>query len=125
MTISEFRDIINLSKKFVLNDKANRYKKLDNFIIYYFAKFVNRLDKNLRRGGGGMERYLEILAEIDKQKRLCGLRNREIAKMTGLAESTINGFMTGKRYSDLVSERICNALGIMTENEGGEPNASN
>lgn len=69
-----------------------------------------------------MERYLEILAEIDKQKRLCGLRNREIAKMTGLAESTINGFMTGKRYSYLVSERICNALGIMTENEGGEPN---
>lgn len=64
-----------------------------------------------------MERYLEILAEIDKQKRLHGLRNREIAKMTGLAESTINGFMTGNRYSKLVSERICNALGIMNEDE--------
>lgn len=59
-----------------------------------------------------MERYLEILAEIDKQKRLRGLKNHDLAEMIGLADSTINGFMTGKRYSNLVAEKLCTALGI-------------
>lgn len=59
-----------------------------------------------------MDRYLEILAEIDKQKRLKGLTNHDLAVAVGLADSTVNGFMGGKRYSDLVSEKICAELGI-------------
>ncbi|MCM1463733.1 MAG: helix-turn-helix transcriptional regulator [Bacteroides sp.] len=59
-----------------------------------------------------METYVEVLAEIDKQKRLKSLTNRDLAKKVGLAESTVNGFMGGKRYSETVKEKLCGALGI-------------
>lgn len=56
--------------------------------------------------------YIELLAEIDKQKRLRGLTNYDLAKITGLALSTIAGFMGGRRYSKLAAERLCEALNI-------------
>lgn len=62
-----------------------------------------------------MDRYLEILAEIDKQKRLRGLTNHDLAVAVGLADSTINGFMGGKRYSNLVAEKLCDELKITIE----------
>lgn len=59
-----------------------------------------------------MEHYLELLAEIDKQKRLRGLTNGDLASMIGLSASTVNGFMGGKRYSSLVAAKLCAELGI-------------
>lgn len=59
-----------------------------------------------------MDFYKELRAEINKQKTLKDLTNSDIAKATHLAKSTINGFMSGKRYSELVAERICVALDI-------------
>lgn len=56
--------------------------------------------------------YVELLAEIDKQKRLRGLTNKDLHKATGLAVSTIAGFMSGKRYSDNVAARLCKELDI-------------
>lgn len=56
--------------------------------------------------------YIELLAEIDKQKRLQGVTNPDLARTTGFALSTITGFMGGKRYSDLVAKKICTVLGI-------------
>ena len=62
--------------------------------------------------------YIELLAEIDKQKRLRNLTNDDLHKATGLAKSTINGFMGGKLYSKLVAEKICGVLGITSEMAG-------
>lgn len=59
-----------------------------------------------------MNGYLKLLAEIDKQKRLKSLTNSDIAKETGLALSTINGFMGGKRYSALAEKKIREFLKI-------------
>lgn len=59
-----------------------------------------------------MDKYLELLAEIDKQKRLKGLTNHDLAVASGLADSTINGFMGGKRFSKLVAEKISSVLNI-------------
>lgn len=62
--------------------------------------------------------YIELLAEIDKQKRLRDLTNDDLHKVTGLAKSTINGFMGGKRYSELVAGKICEVLNISLELTG-------
>ncbi len=62
-----------------------------------------------------MDDYLELRAEINKQKTLKGLTNFDLAKGTHLAESTINGFMSGKRYSELVDKRLREFLGIATQ----------
>ena len=62
--------------------------------------------------------YIELLAEIDKQKRLGDLTNDDLHKVTGLAKSTINGFMGGKRYSKLVAGKICEVLNIPLELTG-------
>lgn len=59
-----------------------------------------------------MDEYLELRAEVNKQKTLKGLTNADLAKETHLAESTINGFMGGKRYSELVDKRLRDFLGI-------------
>ncbi len=59
-----------------------------------------------------MDEYLELRAEINKQKTLKGLTNIDLAKGTHLAKSTINGFMGGKRYSELVDKRLREFLGI-------------
>lgn len=62
-----------------------------------------------------MDHYLELLAEIDKKKRLLGLTNGDLASKIGLAPSTVNGFMGGKRYSSLVAAKLCVELGIEIE----------
>ncbi len=62
--------------------------------------------------GDKMDEYLELRAEINKQKTLKGLTNADLAKGTNLAESTIGGFMGGKRYSELVDKRLREYLGI-------------
>lgn len=59
-----------------------------------------------------MDYYKELRAEINKQKTLKDLTNKDLHKATGLAESTINGFMCGNRFSKLVAEKICAVLGI-------------
>lgn len=56
--------------------------------------------------------YIELLAEIDKQKRLRSMTNKDLHERTGLAESTINGFMGGRRYSNLAAHKICEVLEI-------------
>ncbi|MBD5384428.1 MAG: helix-turn-helix domain-containing protein [Ruminococcaceae bacterium] len=56
--------------------------------------------------------YKELLAEIDKQKRLRDMTNKDLAKATRLAESTINGFMGGNRFSKQTAEKICKVLDI-------------
>lgn len=59
-----------------------------------------------------MDYYKELRAEINKQKTLKDLTNKDLHEATGLAESTINGFMCGNRFSKLVAEKICAVLGI-------------
>ncbi len=59
-----------------------------------------------------MEDYRELRAEISKQKVLRDMTTKDLHEATGLAVSTINGFMCGNRYSKLVAEKICNALDI-------------
>lgn len=59
-----------------------------------------------------MNGYKELRAEINKQKTLREMTNIDLAKATGLALSTINGFMGGKRYSELVAKKICEVLDI-------------
>lgn len=59
-----------------------------------------------------MNDYKELRAEINKQKTLCDLTNKDLAKLTGLGESTISGFMGGKRYSELVDKKLREALKI-------------
>ncbi len=59
-----------------------------------------------------MDGYLELRAEVNKQKTLKGLTNADLAKGTRLAKSTINGFMSGKRYSELADKRLREFLGI-------------
>ena len=56
--------------------------------------------------------YKELLAEIDKQKRLRDITNKDLANATGFALSTINGFMGGKRFSELVAREIRLVLDI-------------
>lgn len=62
--------------------------------------------------------YVELLAEIDKQKRLRNLKNRDLAAMIGFSESSINGFMTGTRWSKAIAEKLCEALKIPAELAG-------
>lgn len=59
-----------------------------------------------------MDDYRELRAEICKQKVLHDMTNKDLAKVTDLAESTINGFMGGKRYSELVAGKLREALNI-------------
>ncbi len=59
-----------------------------------------------------MDDYLVLRAEINKQKTHKGFTNVDLAKGTNLAESTINGFMGGKRYSEIVDKRLREFLGI-------------
>lgn len=59
--------------------------------------------------------YIELLAEIDKQKRLRHLKNRDLAAMTGFSESAINGFMTGNRWSKAIAEKLCEVLKLPSE----------
>ncbi len=40
------------------------------------------------------------------------MTNGDLAKATNLAKSTIDGFMSGKRYSELVAKKICEVLDI-------------
>lgn len=56
--------------------------------------------------------YKELRAEIWKQKVLRDMKVKDLCEATGLAKSTINGFMSGQRYSPLVAEKICEVLGI-------------
>lgn len=62
-----------------------------------------------------MNDYKELRAEICKQKVLRDLTNKDLADATKLGKSTIDGFMGGKRYSDLVAERLCDVLNIPKE----------
>ncbi|MCM1166802.1 MAG: hypothetical protein NC299_12885 [Lachnospiraceae bacterium] len=59
-----------------------------------------------------MDGYKELRAEISKQKVLRDMTNKDLAKATELAESTINGFMCGQRYSKLAAEKLCELLDI-------------
>lgn len=59
-----------------------------------------------------MDDYRELRAEINKQKTLRDMTNSDISKATGLALSTVAGFMTGKRYSELVDRKIREVLEI-------------
>ena len=59
--------------------------------------------------------YIKLLAEIDKQKRLRNLKNRDLASMIGFSESAINAFMTGNRWSKAIAEKLCEALELPTE----------
>lgn len=59
--------------------------------------------------------YIELLAEIDKQKRLKQLKNSDLATMAGLSKSTIDGFMTGKRWSEATAEKLCKVLKLPLE----------
>lgn len=59
-----------------------------------------------------MDDYKELRAEISKQKVLRDMTNKDLAAATKLAESTINGFMCGQRYSKLAAEKICEVLDI-------------
>lgn len=59
--------------------------------------------------------YIELLAEIDKQKRLHNLKNRDLAAMTGFSKSAIDGFMTGNRWSEAIAEKLREALKIPSE----------
>ncbi len=56
--------------------------------------------------------YIELLAEIDKQKRLNHLKNRDLAAMTGFSKSAIDGFMTGNRWSEAIAEKLREVLKI-------------
>ncbi len=76
------------------------------------ADFVN---KTFRTEGGNKTGYIELLAEIDKQKRLQNLKNRDLASMIGFSENTINCFMTGNRWSKAVAEKLCEALKLPAE----------
>lgn len=65
-----------------------------------------------------MNGYKELRSEINKQKTLRDMTNIDLAKATGLALITINGFMGGKRYSELAAKKICEVLdihGFLTE----------
>ncbi|MCM1298200.1 MAG: helix-turn-helix domain-containing protein [Firmicutes bacterium] len=62
-----------------------------------------------------MNDYKELRAEISKQKVLRGMTNKDLAEATHLGKSTIDGFMGGKRYSDLVANRLCDLLDIPKE----------
>lgn len=59
-----------------------------------------------------MGEYKELRAEINKRKTLLDMTNKDLAKATNLALSTINGFMGGKRYSELVDRKIREVLDI-------------
>lgn len=59
-----------------------------------------------------MNDYKELRAEINKQKTLRDMTNGDLAKATNLAKSTINCFMCGNRYSELVDSRIRECLDI-------------
>ena len=59
-----------------------------------------------------MNNYKELRAEINKQKTLQDMTNSDLAKATHLAKSTIDGFMCGNRYSELVAKKICEVLDI-------------
>lgn len=59
-----------------------------------------------------MNYYKGIRAEINKQKTLQDMTNKDLAYATHLALSTINGFMGGKRYSTLVDKKIREVLNI-------------
>lgn len=59
--------------------------------------------------------YIGLLAEIDKQKRLKHLKNRDLAAMTGFSKSSIDGFMTGNRWSGEIAEKLREALKISSE----------
>lgn len=59
-----------------------------------------------------MDDYRVLRAEINKQKTLRDLTNANLAKATNLAKSTINGFMCGNRYSELVARRLRKYLDI-------------
>lgn len=62
--------------------------------------------------------YKELRAEIWKQKVLRDMKVKDLCEATGLAKSTINGFMTGKRYSEPVAKKLCEVLGIPFERAG-------
>lgn len=59
--------------------------------------------------------YKELLAEIDKQKRLQDLKNSDLAAMIGVSKSTIDGFMTGNRWSLMTAKKLCEALKLPLE----------
>lgn len=97
-----------MSRKFGKEkSRHNGYRKLDNFIISHMANFVNTI-----YGGEKMDYYKALRAEINKQKTLRDMTNSDLAKATNLAESTINGFMGGKRYSELVDRKLRDLFGI-------------
>ncbi len=62
-----------------------------------------------------MRDYKELRAEICKQKVLRDMTNKNLAEAAKLGKSTIDGFMSGKRYSDLVANRLCEVLDIPKE----------
>ena len=53
-----------------------------------------------------------LRAEIDKQKRLRGLRNADLARMTGYKANTITKFISGHESSERLAEALAKALGI-------------
>jgi len=56
--------------------------------------------------------YELFKAEVDKQKRLKRLNNKDLAKMTCFSESTIKSFMCGARNSDAVAKSLARVLDI-------------
>lgn len=53
-----------------------------------------------------------FVGKIAEQKKLRGLTNADIAKITGYKKSTIAAFMHGSRRSEKVADAIAMALGI-------------
>jgi len=65
-----------------------------------------------QKRGERMDNYRELRAEVSKQKVLRDMTNGDLARITGLRKSTIDGFMCGQRYSKLVANKLREALNI-------------
>ncbi|MCM1276037.1 MAG: helix-turn-helix domain-containing protein [Lachnospiraceae bacterium] len=60
-----------------------------------------------------MENYTLLRGEIKKQMTIKGIITyQQLADVSGLARSTVAGFMTGHRYSEAAAKKLCKALGI-------------
>ena len=53
-----------------------------------------------------------FIGKIAEQKKIHGLTNEDLAKMTGYSKKTIEAFMCGARSSDTVADAIAQALKI-------------
>lgn len=56
--------------------------------------------------------YRVLIGDIAKQKKIRGLRNADLAKMTGYSKSAIDKFMSGERLSESTAKALAYSLEI-------------